>query len=70
MPVVTTICLVDLLILLSASSVYHTTFCMPTAQRRDVSYLDQVVQSYRAQIVFRMDGIALIALTTAIVCTV
>jgi hypothetical protein len=45
------------------SSVYHTTFCMPTA-RRDESYLDQVVQSYRTQNVFRMDGITLVVLDT------
>ena len=43
------------------TAIYHTTFCMPTA-RREVSYLDQVVQSYNAQNVFRMDGVALVVL--------
>ena len=54
----------NLLVLIQyASSVYHTTFCMPTA-RRDVSYLNQVVQSYRIQSAFHMDGITLAVIDT------
>ena len=45
------------------SSIYHTVFCMPTA-KRDVSYLDQVVQSYHSQNIFSMDGVTLAVLDT------
>lgn len=43
---------------LLASPLAHTIFCIPTA-RRDVSYLDQVVESYSQQHVFNMNGVAL-----------
>lgn len=52
-----------LLLIQSTKSIYHTIFCMPTA-RRDVSYLDQVVQSYHSQNIFRMDGVTLAVLDT------
>ena len=42
-----------------AHAIYHTTFCMLTSHR-PVSYLHEVVQSYEAQNVFRMDGVGLI----------
>jgi len=44
-----------------ATCVFHTTFCMATA-RRNVSYLDQVIQSYKDQGVMHMDGAALVVL--------
>lgn len=42
------------------SSVYHTTFCMSSATRGNVSYLEQVVKSYTRQHVDSMDGVALL----------
>ena len=48
---------------INISAVYHTTFCMPTAHR-DISYLHQVVESYKNQDIFRMDGVGLVVFDT------
>lgn len=54
--------LILLLLFTRTESIYHTTFCMPTASRVGVSYLNQVVSSYEAQGIFRMDGVSLMVL--------